>query len=78
MGLLTCLLVRMSMRSLGVLVPVLAVLVGQGSVFLGLLVIAVLVVVGSLVMMMGSRMVMGRCVVVVLDGRMLRHRTYLV
>jgi hypothetical protein len=66
------------MRSLGVLVPVLAVLVGQGSVFLGLLVIAVLVVVGSLVMMMGSRMVMGRCVVVVLDGRMLRHRTYLV
>jgi hypothetical protein len=55
------------MRSLGVLVAALAMRVGQCSVFLGFLMISVLVVVGSLVMMVGSRVVVGRCVVVMLD-----------
>src|SRR5262249_41003522 len=71
-------LVGMAVRGLGVFVPALAVLVSHGSVFLGLLVIAVLEVIGGLVMMMCSRVVVSCCVVVVLDGRMLRHRTYLV
>jgi hypothetical protein len=55
----------------GVLVAVLAVLVRRGGVLLGLVVLAVLVVVGRLVVVMGGRRVVGRGLVVVLDGRVL-------
>jgi hypothetical protein len=61
------------MRSLGVLASTLAVLVGVGGVFLCRLVIALFVVESSLVMMVSSRMVVRRCILVVLGGRMFRH-----
>jgi hypothetical protein len=67
----------MVVRGFGVLMAHPAVFVGRGRVFLGLLMIAVLVVVGSLMMMVSGRVVVGRRIVVMLDRWMLSHGMYL-
>jgi len=66
------------MRCCGMFVGLLAVFVCCGRVMLGLLVLANFMMMGGLVMMVRGRVVVSRCLMMMLAGRMLRRLGHVV